>query len=202
MILEYLFPVYDDVLESDALNEYEALLRERAVPLGLIAASDSGRLTSRHLRDSLRVVSLLTAEDRILCDIGTGAGLPGFVIALARPDLEVVLVEPKERAVGFLELARERLGLEKVRILHMRVEDADVEADVATTRAFASLERSWEAAMRVLRKGGRLIYFAGAGLADPLARARAISSPEKAAAVEVTSVIADSSPLVIMTRAP
>jgi 16S rRNA (guanine527-N7)-methyltransferase len=184
-----------------ALSAFETLLRERAVPLGLVATSDSERLTDRHLYDSLRAVFLLRPEEESLCDVGTGAGLPGLAIAIARPELDVILVEPKERAVGFLELVQDRLGLENVRILHSRVEDVDVAADVATTRAFASLEKSWEAATSVLRPGGRLIYFAGAGLRDPQGIAQAISSPERAAAVEVESVIADSSPLVIMTRA-
>jgi 16S rRNA (guanine527-N7)-methyltransferase len=184
-----------------ALKSLETLLRERAVPLGLIAASDAERVGERHVRDSLRVVSLLSEPDRVLCDIGTGAGLPGLAIAIARPDLEVTLIEPKERAVGFLELARDRLGLENVQILHVRVEDADIAADVATTRAFASLEKSWEAATRVLRPGGRLIYFAGVGLTDPEGTAAALNSPERPAAVQVDTVVADSSPLVIMTRA-
>jgi 16S rRNA (guanine527-N7)-methyltransferase len=187
--------------EKSRLEIYEQLLRKRGVALGLVAGSDAERLRDRHIQDSLRVVSLLASEDRMLCDIGPGAGLPGLVIAIARPDVEVLLVEPKERAVGFLELARDRLTLENVRILHTRVEDADVIADVATTRAFASLERSWEAATKVLRPGGRLIYFAGSGLLNPEESARAITSPEPPARVQAETVVADCSPLVIMTRA-
>jgi 16S rRNA (guanine527-N7)-methyltransferase len=146
-------------------------------------------------------VSILQEDDRNVCDIGPGAGLPGLVIAIARPAIVVTLVEPKERAIGFLELARDRLSLNNVRILHARVEDAEVTAEVATARAFGPLERSWEAATRVLRPGGRLIYFAGGGLEDPQSAAEAIASPEPPSSVRVERVIADSSPLVIMTRA-
>lgn len=187
--------------QAGALDRLEDLLRERALPLGLIAESDRERLGERHTRDSLRAATLIGPDDRVLCDIGPGAGLPGLVVAIARPQLEVVLVEPKQRAVGFLELVIARLGLENAEVRHSRVEEVDLEADVATARAFGSMQTSWEAAVRVLRQGGRLIYFAGDGLEDPEAVARGIQTPEPPHEVEVTRVIADSSPLVIMTRA-
>ena len=186
--------------QGDALDRFEDLLRERAVPLGLIAESDRDRLGERHIRDSLRAASVLHTGDALLADIGPGAGLPGLVIAIARPEIQVVLIERKQRAVAFLELAVARLRLENVEVRHARVEDVDLRADVATARAFASLEATWEAAVRVLRPGGRLIYFAGEALEDPEGAAREIPSPEPPAGVEVERVIADSSPLVIMAR--
>ena len=188
--------------QADALSLYETLLRERGVALGLIAPSDTNRLGPRHVQDSLRAAALIRADDASLCDIGPGAGLPGLVVAIASPSLEVVMVEPKERAVAFLELAVARLGLQNVEIRHARVEDVSLQADVATTRAFGPAQRSWEAAVRVLRPGGRLIYFAGGGSQDPEATAREIRAPERPERIELESVIADSSPLVIMTRAP
>ena len=183
------------------LQRLEELLRDRAVALGLVAGSDTHRLGERHVRDSLRAASLLRPADAVVCDIGSGAGLPGLPIAIARPDLEVKLVEPRHRAVAFLELAIARLELSNAEVLPARVEEVEVTADVATTRAFGALQRSWEAALRVLRPGGRLIYFAGEGLEDPAGAARGIRAPEVAEEVEVERVIADSSPLVIMTRA-
>ena len=186
--------------QGDALDRLEDLLRERAVPLGLIAESDRDRLGERHIRDSLRAAFVLHPDETLLADIGPGAGLPGLVIAIARPEVQVVLIERKQRAVAFLELAVARLRLENVEVRHARVEDVDLRADVATARAFASLEASWEAAVRVIRPRGRLIYFAGQGLEDPEAAAREILSPERPASVEVERVIADSSPLVIMAR--
>ena len=186
--------------QQGALAEHEALLRDRGVALGLVAASDADRMGERHVRDSLRSAALLSDEDSLVCDIGSGAGLPGVVLAIARPDIGVVLIEPKQRAVGFLELAIDRLGLSNVEVRAERVEDVDLAADVATARAFASLERSWAAAIRVLRPGGRLVYFAGEGLKDPEAAAGSITEPERADSVLVERVVAGSSPLVIMTR--
>lgn len=186
--------------QEAALRAYERLLRERGVEIGLVAASDIDRLGERHIRDSLRAAALLSDADSLVCDIGPGAGLPGLVLAVARPDLRFVLVEPKQRAVGFLEMAVERLGLRNAEILAARVEEVDLAADVATARAFSPLARSWKAGMHVLRPGGRLIYFAGAGLEDPVETARSITEPERASSVSVEREVADSSPLVIMTR--
>ncbi len=187
--------------QLDQLESFESLLRDRAVSLGLIAASDMERLGERHVHDSLRAASLILSGDEALCDIGPGAGLPGLVLAIAKPDLEVTLLEPKQRAVAFLELAVSRLHLGNVEILPTRVEEVEMSVDVATTRAFGPMERSWEAALRVLRPGGRLIYFAGEGLVDPAAAAGEMDSAEAPASVDVERVIADFSPLVIMTRA-
>ena len=165
----------------------------------MIAEGERTALRSRHLDDSLRVGQVLHKEDRLLCDIGSGAGLPGLPLAIAFPDRRFVLIEPKRRAVAFLELAVDELGLRNVKVLASRVEDVDLQADLATARAFGPLERSWSAAASVLRPGGRLVYFAGAGLEDPGGAAEGLTEPEPPAAVEL-HVIASSSPLVIMER--
>lgn len=187
--------------QEERLALYEELLRSRGISLGLVAGSDADRLGERHVRDSLRAASLLLSpDDSLVADIGSGAGLPGIVLAVARPNSRFVLIEPKQRAVGFLELVVEALGLGNAEVLAARVEDADLRADVATARAFGSLERSWEAACWVLRPGGSLIYFAGGGLIDPEGSARALATPEPPSSVLVDSVVAGSSPLVMMTR--
>ncbi|MGH2710946.1 MAG: 16S rRNA (guanine(527)-N(7))-methyltransferase RsmG [Actinomycetota bacterium] len=193
-------PLELSAYQEKQLREFELLLRDRAVQLGLVAESDADRLGERHVRDSLRAANLILQADGLAVDIGSGAGLPGIVLAIARPGLSVVLVEPKTRALGFLELAVDRLRLGNVEIREARVEDVDLQADVAATRAFASLERSWQAAVPILRPGGRLIYFAGEGLEDPEGTAEAITEPEPPDLVLVERVVAGSSPLVIMTR--
>ncbi len=187
--------------QQEALEAFAALLRERAIPLGLISEADAPRVRERHVKDSVRAARLVESGEAMLCDIGSGAGLPGIPIAIARPDLTVTAIEPRTRAVGFLELAIDRLGLANLRVLASRVEEADIVADVATSRAFAPIEGSWEAAVRILRPGGRLIYFAGRGLEDPVAAARSLTRPEPPASVRADPVIAEFSPLVIMARA-
>jgi 16S rRNA G527 N7-methylase RsmG len=100
--------------------------------------------------------------------------------------------------VAFLELAVERLGLGNVEIVGERAEDLDELADVVTARAFAPPEHAWIEASRLLRPGGRLVYFAGERLQDPEALARTF--PEPPAEVEVVGAVDSPAPLVIMSR--
>ena len=88
--------------QVEALVRYEGLLRQRGIPLGLIAKGDAGRLWERHILDCLRAAPI-PEEVSSGYDLGSGAGLPGIVVAVARPDLRVVLVERRRRRAGFLE---------------------------------------------------------------------------------------------------
>ena len=175
------------------LVRYAQLLSDRGIALGLVAAGDRERILDRHVLDSVRAAPMIQPGERV-ADIGSGAGLPGIPLAATLPGASFVLVEPRRKAVAFLELVVERLGLSNVEIVAGRVEDASLEADVATCRAFAPLGGSWSAACRVLRPGGRLIYFAGASFsADD---ARSLEDPEPPESIEVDSL----PPLVMMRR--
>jgi 16S rRNA (guanine527-N7)-methyltransferase len=182
------------------LQAYANLLAERALHLGLVAESDRDRLWPRHIEDSLRATEAFRDSDRVAYDLGSGAGLPGIVLACALPDRRFLLVEPRRRAVAFLELAVERLALENVEILSTRAEDLGGPVDVVTTRAFAPLDRAWSSAFRLLRPGGRLVYFAGEEMEDPATRARGIERPEPPAEVELVERVDSGPPLVIMSR--
>ena len=171
---------------DDRLQAYADLLRERAIELGLIAEGDRERILERHVVDSARAAQHIRTGEWV-ADLGSGAGLPGIPLAIAVPEAGVVLVEPRQKAVAFLELAVERLALRNVEVFAGRVEEMDRRVDVATARAFGPLGRSWEAARMVLRPGGRLIYFAGASF-------------EREEAAHLAHVEFDSSPpLVIVT---
>jgi 16S rRNA (guanine527-N7)-methyltransferase len=183
---------------APCLGAYASLLEERAIPMGLVAESDRGRLWERHIEDCLRATAAFRPEDRSAYDLGSGAGLPGIVLACALPDRRFRLIEPRRRAVAFLELAVGELGLSNVEILKARVEEVREPTDVVTARAFAPLDRTWAAARPLLRSGGRLVYFAGSGLDDPEGSARALSEPPHE--VEVIDPLASGAPLVIMSR--
>lgn len=185
---------------TNCLASYASLLHERAIPMGLVAQSDRERLWERHIEDCLRATAVFRPEDRVGYDLGSGAGLPGIVLACALPDRTFRLVEPRRRAAAFLELAVERLSLANVEILIARAEDLEEPADIVTARAFAPLARAWAAAWRLLGPGGRLVYFAGEGMTDPAARARSMISPEPPAEVEVIERVDSGAPLVIMSR--
>lgn len=186
----------------EPLRAFEELLLSRAIPMGLVSASDKEALWDRHIDDSLRAAEAFREEDRRCFDLGSGAGLPGIPLAIALPDRDLVLIDSRRRAVAFLELAVDRLGLENVQVLPDRIESVGAEvaaggllpADVATARALAPIDRSWRLAAPLLRSGGRLVYFAGEGLTDPEVAAR------RAGADGELLVLDSWTPLVIMGR--
>jgi 16S rRNA (guanine(527)-N(7))-methyltransferase RsmG len=153
--------------QAASLQLFETLILERAVPAGMVAEADARRLRSRHIVDSLRAAAVVDDADRLAYDLGSGAGLPGIVVAVARPALTVGLVEIRGRRAAFLELAVERLALDNARVLSTRVESLTDPADLCFARAFAALPRAWELAEPLLRHRGRLVYFAGEGAQIP-----------------------------------
>lgn len=154
-------------------REYVELLATAGVERGLIGPRETDRLWSRHVVNSAAVTEVFPADVRVV-DIGTGAGLPGIPLALARPDLRVDLVETLERRVVFLREAVEALGLTgRCRVVHGRAEsvvDHCGDADVVTSRAVAPLHRlaGWSAPL--LRPGGLLLAMKGQSAADEIVR--------------------------------
>jgi 16S rRNA (guanine527-N7)-methyltransferase len=180
---------------AEGLLGYEELLAARAVPSGAIAAEDLARLRERHILDCLRAAALARPSDRDAVDIGSGAGLPGIVVAIARRELVVTVVDARRSRVAFLEMVAERLSLGNVRVRHARVEQLGERAGLCFARAVASLEKSWSLAMPILRRRGRMIYFAGKGTTMP-------ERPAGAASIEIVAPpdVATAGPLVIIGR--
>lgn len=177
------------------LEAYEQLLADKAGALGMIGKADLARLRERHILDCLRAVPVVTDDDRSAADLGSGAGLPGIVVAIARPGLAVTLIESRQWRSAFLELAAERLELSNVSVAHARVDTVSGSFDLCFARAFADSKRSWRVAERLLTPAGRLVYFAGESF-DPdqgvPAEVRAVILP--------SSPVASAGPLVIMSR--
>jgi 16S rRNA (guanine527-N7)-methyltransferase len=179
------------------LIRFERLLVDRAVPLGAVARSDVTRLRERHILDCLRVAPHVRTAG-LTYDLGSGAGLPGIVAAVAVPEVRVVLVERRANRVAFLELALQELGLSNAEAFAGPVEALAEPADLCLARAFAPLERSWDAAERVLLPGGRLVYFAGREQAE--AGSVRVPSGGVLEAIVRTPVLESAGPLVIMAR--
>jgi 16S rRNA (guanine527-N7)-methyltransferase len=177
-----------------AIEAYESLLAEHAIPLGMVASSDREHLHERHVLDSLRAVPHLGSVTQAVVDLGSGAGLPGIPVAVALPDLRLTLAEPRQLRVGFLELVVERLSLRNVRVFPRPAEQLPSDAEVCLARGFGDPSRSWAAARDLLIPGGRLIYWAGSTF-------RPDQVPEDARIAAVGRPTLESGgPIVIMAR--
>jgi 16S rRNA (guanine527-N7)-methyltransferase len=146
---------------ASRLESFATLVRDHGTALGLVGAADLPRLRERHLLDCLRAVAAVRKADRLAYDLGSGAGLPGIVVGIACPSLEVSLIEARRTRGAFLEMAVERLHLVNVRAVISRFEAVTEPADICFARALADAAASWRAADKLLRPGGRLVYFAG-----------------------------------------
>jgi 16S rRNA (guanine527-N7)-methyltransferase len=146
--------------QLDLLRAYEHLLANQGVPLGVVSEGDRGRLWDRHIVDSLRAVTCVPAQ-ATLADLGSGGGLPGIPIAIARPDATVSLVEGRRRRVAFLELAVEALRLPNVHVVAARAQDARILVDGCLARALAPPQEAWKLASPLLPTEGFLVYWAG-----------------------------------------
>lgn len=147
--------------QREQLDRFASLLLGRAIPLGFVSAADKDRLWERHILDCLRALACLGDRPLRIVDVGSGAGLPGLPIAIARPDCTVVLLEAMARRAAFAELAVERLALANVQIVIGRAELSGVSGDVAVARALAPPRQSWEICSPLTRPKGFVLYFAG-----------------------------------------
>ncbi|RKT51838.1 16S rRNA (guanine(527)-N(7))-methyltransferase RsmG [Saccharothrix australiensis] len=149
------------------------LLVEHGVERGLIGPREVDRLWERHILNSAVVAELLPRNCRVV-DVGSGAGLPGIPLAIARPDLDLTLLEPMARRVAWLTEVVDTLGL-RVEVVRGRAEEAAVRerlsgSDVVTARAVAPLERLAGWCLPLLRPGGRLVALKGESAAEELER--------------------------------
>lgn len=168
--------VFGDALEQACL--YRELLATDGVTRGLIGPRETERLWDRHLLNCAAVVELLP-ERGVLVDIGSGAGLPGVVLAMLRPSLDVILLEPLLRRSVFLEECVATLRLSNATVVRARAEDkaaVHIKADVATARAVAPLDRLVGWAARLLRPGGELLAIKGQSAEEEIEAARGVLS--------------------------
>jgi 16S rRNA (guanine527-N7)-methyltransferase len=157
---------------------FAGILATRGVEQGLIGPREVPRLWDRHLLNCAVVAELVDRRCRTLVDIGSGAGLPGVVLAMVLPEVAVTLLEPMERRCRFLTECVTELDLANVTVLRGRAEEpavkAAVRADVATARAVAPLPRLAELAAGLVRPGGMVLAIKGRTAVDELNDAGAV----------------------------
>jgi 16S rRNA (guanine527-N7)-methyltransferase len=189
-----------------AAERYASLLAGPGVERGIIGPGEAGRIWDRHLLNCA-VVAALVPVRCLVADLGSGAGLPGIVLALRRPEADIVLVEPLARRAAFLSEVVADLGLSRVRVLRGRAEEltGQVRADIVTARAVAPLGRLAGWAVGLCRPGGTVLAIKGAGAAAELARDQAalrLLGVTDIAVTEVGSGKVDPPATVVRFRAP
>ncbi|WP_328989734.1 16S rRNA (guanine(527)-N(7))-methyltransferase RsmG [Kribbella sp. NBC_01245] len=143
------------------LAQYAELLATEGTLRGLIGPREVPRLWDRHLLNCA-LVERLIPENASVADIGTGAGLPGIVLALVRPDLEVALVEPLLRRTTFLDEAVEQLELKNAEVVRARAEQLGGRTfDVVVSRAVAPLDRLAQWCLPLCVEGGLMLAMKG-----------------------------------------
>lgn len=176
-------------------RSYAEILAGAGVERGLIGPGEAARLWDRHLINSGLVAGLVPSPQRgaepiELADLGSGAGLPGIVLAILRPDVEVLLVEPMARRTAFLAECAQALNLRNVHVRRGRAEDlaGQIQADVVTARAVARLDRLAVLAGGLARPGGLVLAIKGASAAAELDQARPLLRRMGATDVELVRI--------------
>lgn len=171
----------------DIARTYTESLALRGEELGLIGPLEVPRLWTRHIINCVLIAPLL--RPGCVGDIGSGAGLPGLVLAIARPDVEFVLIEPMERRVDWLNAEAERLGLANVVVDRSRSQDAPYAEGLTqiTARAVTALSKLIPSTEHLLAPGGEMVFMKGARIDEEIeAAAKAI---RKARLKDVESLV-------------
>ncbi len=185
------------------LEQYAGLLASEGVLRGLIGPREVPRLWDRHLVNCGLLAPLIPDGARV-ADLGSGAGLPGLVLALARPDLEVTLIEPMARRVDFLLEACARLGADRVTVLRGRAEESAGRQsfDVVTSRALAPLPRLLTWSLPLVAPGGMVLAMKGSSAAAEIEEAGSELARWHAEASVVVCEVPGSSPTTVVRVVP
>lgn len=180
--------VTETIFPSKAINQYVDILLSRGVEHGLLGPREGPRMWSRHILNCAAIAPAFPAESRV-ADIGSGAGLPGVVLALARPDLRLTLIEPLLRRAEFLQAAVDELALTNVDVVRARAEELSGARifDHATARAVAPLARLARWALPLISAGGYLVAMKGSSVDEEIATAAPVLRELKVGAVLVES---------------
>jgi 16S rRNA (guanine527-N7)-methyltransferase len=155
------------------VSRYAEILATWGIDRGLVGPKEGDRIWDRHIANCIPVTTLLTnpSEGASILDIGSGAGLPGIVIALARPDLKVTLLEPLQRRIDFLEEVVAELGIE-ITVKRGRAESFKGGFNFVTARAVAPLPKLATVSWHLVMGGGSLLAMKGESAAAELEAAK------------------------------
>jgi 16S rRNA (guanine527-N7)-methyltransferase len=157
----------------DLARSYAAALIRDSDLLGLLGPREMPRLWSRHILNSA-VVAELVSPGKTVCDIGSGAGLPGIPMAIVLPDTLFTLIEPMERRSDWLISVIDELGLKNVEVIRARAEEVGEVFDIATARAVSALPKLLRMCIPLVRHGGEILALKGSKAAEEIEEAKRI----------------------------
>lgn len=181
LLAEY-FPV-----TAEKATAYGEILGTRGIEWGLIGPKEGERIWDRHIANCLPITKLIP-EGVSLIDIGSGAGLPGIVIALARPDLKVTLLEPLARRFDFLTGVIEELGLD-IQVHRGKAEIEKGHFEIVTGRAVAPLPKFVEIAWHLVKSGGAILAMKGVAAEEEIENFKGGKVPHNMEKIELHTVI-------------
>lgn len=166
----------------DLARRFTAALAAEGELRGLIGPLEPPRLWTRHILNSAIAAPLFHGS---VADVGSGAGLPGLVLSIARPDVSWTLIEPMERRVAWLNEQVDALGLDNVKVLRARAEDVGLEFDVVTARAVSALRTLVPITAPLVKDGGELIFLKGHNVPAEIDAAQKVLKKHKVTDVSV-----------------
>ncbi|MCU1585915.1 MAG: rRNA ((527)-N(7))-methyltransferase RsmG [Microbacteriaceae bacterium] len=169
-------------------RQYTADLAREGERLGLIGPLEMPRLWTRHIINSALLAPLLRPGR--VGDVGSGAGLPGLVLAISRPDVRLVLIEPMERRVEWLIRETADLGLDNVEVVRGRAEEVKLSPwlDQVTARAVSALSKLIPLTVPLVRSGGELLFLKGSSVDAEIESAAKVIRKARLTNVEVVTV--------------
>jgi 16S rRNA (guanine527-N7)-methyltransferase len=157
------------------LSKFADILAQDGVRLGLIGPREVERIWDRHILNCAALTELIDDGQSII-DIGSGAGLPGIVLAILKPNSKVTLIEPMQRRTDFLTQAKTDLGLTNVEIIRGRAEGQKVTAQIVTSRAVAPLDKLLAWSWPLVENGGKVLAIKGEKAQEELENAQKVIS--------------------------
>lgn len=179
----------------------EVLIRD-GDELGLLGPREMPKLWTRHILNSAVVAELLE-DGKTVADVGSGAGLPGIPMAIARPKAHFTLIEPMERRSNWLKQQVDVLGLQNVDVLRARAEEVGQVFDVVTARAVSALPKLLRMTVPLTRDGGRILALKGSKASDEIVESKNLMKKLKVESFEIvhtgTQFLAEPT-LVVVTK--
>ena len=173
---------------GQARQYFDLLVRDGDL-LGLIGPREMPKLWSRHILNSA-VVADLVEDGQVVADVGSGAGFPGIPMAILRPNVKFVLIEPMERRANWLaDVVVPTLGLENVKVLRGRAEEAPLRNyDVTTARAVSALPKLLRMLVPLTTPGGQVLAMKGSKANDEIEESRSLAKKLKLDSFEIVTV--------------